>query len=135
MAQFSFNDLTPEIAELPAIKRERASGPNPFKDMLAASFADGKGRAVTIPAEHVADAQRLIRRAADSLNIGARIILDNGRKDFKCTPDVVKEWAEKKSQAKVKVMFEGKERRARKTKAKAEEQVETPGVSADAPTE
>lgn len=132
MALNPFDNLAAEVTELPGQTRVRHEGPNPFKELLTASYTDRKGRKVTLPAEHVSEAQRLIRRAADQLNIGARIVVDNGKKDFKCTPEIVKEWADKKSQAKVTVMFEAKERRVHKKKETAPV-VETPAAPVAAP--
>ena len=127
-----FSNLTAEVATLPGVDRKRHEGPNPFKEMLSASYADGQGRQVTIPAEYVADAQKLIRRASEQLKIGARIVLDDG-KGTKATPEIVKEWMTKKSKAKVKVLFQAKERRVRKTKAK--EETTAPAVDTTVPAE
>lgn len=133
---FSFDGLKAEVTELPAITRDRGTGFNPFKQMLADSYADNKGRQVVIPAEAVAEAQRLIRRAADQLKIGSRIVIDNGKKDFKCTPDIVKEWAEKKSKAQITVKFQAQDRRERKARAKKETPAEIPAeVPAEVPEE
>lgn len=105
-----FENLTAEVATLPGVTRN-SDAPNPFKEMLSASFADGQGRAVTIPAESVAEAMRLIRRAAEQLKIGARIVVDTGKKGERPTPAQVQEWADKKSKVKIRVLFQGKERR------------------------
>ena len=69
--QFNISD-----AELPAVTRgSETAGPNPFADVLAASKRDGKGKAVTVPADQVGAVIRYIRRAANDQNIGARIVL------------------------------------------------------------
>lgn len=121
-------------AELPAVTRgTETAGPNPLKDVLRQSKETGKGKAVTVPAAQVASVVRYIRRAANDLNIGARIVLTSGDGRTKLDTEMVggtktakgrtsggrlavikPDGAEYKGQ--VRVLFQGQNRKARTPK-------------------
>jgi hypothetical protein len=133
---FSFGD-----AELPPIVRgAETAGPNPFADVLKASKDQGKGKAVTVPADQVGTVIRYIRRAANDQNIGARIVLlDNrgarldtetvgGTKTAKGRTSGGRTQVTKDGKpynGQVRVMFQGGNRKARTAK-------ETPATAAPA---
>lgn len=91
--------LVPVEAEVPKMQRERKHRDNPFTAWLAESFEQGTGKSVTVPNANVGEVEYLIRRAADDLNIGARVVK---------TED-----SPKKGQT--TVVFAGKERKTRRT--------------------
>lgn len=75
MSEFKIDD-----AELPRVTRgSETSGPNPFADVLRLSKEQGKGKAVTVPADQVGTVIRYIRRAANDQNIGSRIVLTDAK--------------------------------------------------------
>lgn len=140
---FDFADAT-----LPAITRTtETSGPNPFADVLLQSKEQGKGKAVTVPADKVGEVLRYIRRAANDLNIGSRIVLVSAKDNSKLSVEVV--GGTKTGEGKhartvggktvpvredgtqyrgnVKVLFQGQKRKARKTET-------TPAAIADGAT-
>lgn len=112
---FDFSTLAPEVAELP--KQNRDAKPNPFVDYLAESYAEWSednskgGRKVTVPAAHATEVRNLIRRAADGLNIGSRVVL----LDSKGATIDQREPAKFPKSGNVTVMYCGRNRKARKS--------------------
>lgn len=105
--------LTAETAELPAREgggRGRKVKDNPFTPWVSESYADGTGRSVTVPGENVKEAAYLIRSAANDLGLGVRIVITDGKGNKLSTEDVNK-LAESKSKNKVRVLFQGKDKR------------------------
>lgn len=88
------------FAEAEPIKRSRDKEPNPFADALGQSYEFDKALSTQVKADVVKRAENLLRRAADDLKIGVSI--QSGEPD---------------SDGMVTIVFQGKERRARKTKA------------------
>lgn len=78
---FDFEALEVKPAELPS--QQRAAKPNPFEPRLAESYAewtadhDKGGRQVTVPVKHAKALTNMIRRAADKLEIGSRIVIED----------------------------------------------------------
>lgn len=125
MAEFDFSTLTVEETELPGVRRGRTRHieHNPFLGPVGDSYNDGKGRAVKVPNEHYKTTENLIRRAAEDLEIGVRVV-----------PSLTAEERDKAPKNKtVTVKFQGQPKRKRRTKAEiqaaksnTETQPETP---------
>lgn len=105
--------LTAETAELPKSEggRGRKVKDNPFTAWVRESYADGKGRSVTVPGANAKEACYLIRTAANDLGLGVRVVVTDS-KGNKQDAKAVAELSEKGSKAQFKVLFQGKEKRA-----------------------
>lgn len=105
--------LTAETATLPKSEggRGRKVKDNPFAQWVKDSYADGQGRSVTVPGANAKEACYLIRQAAQDAGLGVRVVAQNG-KGVKLDAKTVSDLAEKKSTAQVKILFQGKEKRA-----------------------
>lgn len=68
------------IEDAPALpKGSRTTKANPLADAMRSSHESGVTKSVTVPTVNVVDVENLVRRAANSLNVGARIRKqDNG---------------------------------------------------------
>lgn len=119
--------LKAETAELPKSEggRGRKVKDNPFTAWVSDSYADGKGRSVTVPAANVKEAAYLIRSAADDLGLGVRVVALNS-KGVKLSVDQIKDAAEKGSTAQTKVMFQGKEKRSYTPRSKSADVTDAP---------
>jgi hypothetical protein len=104
--------LSVETAELPKGEggRGRKVKDNPFTQWVSDSYATESGRSVTVPGANVKEAAYLIRQAAQDLGLGVRVVALNSKGD-KLDVKTIQEMAEKGSTAKVKVMFQGKDKR------------------------
>lgn len=103
--------LSVETAALPEkVAREKKIKDNPFTAWLSESYADRSGRAVTVPVANVREVQNLIRYAANDLNIGARVVVQDSRGNV-LDKNKITELVEKGSTAKVKVLFQGQDKR------------------------
>lgn len=105
---FDFGSVSVEDAELPKATRARRTGPNPFTEPLAASYESKTGKAVTVPGKAVKDANSHLRRAANDLNIGVRIVFQNSK------GETLKYDAAKDSKGNVTIKFQGQDRKQRK---------------------
>lgn len=116
---FDFGSVKAETTALPKGTRNRGSnlGPNPFGDMLSKSWNERTALQIVIPASAVADAERLIRAAADTLNLGVRVVITHPTAD-KPTPADKTAWKKSGDATSVKVGFQAKEKRAYKGRAK-----------------
>lgn len=119
MAENPFANLTAVVAELPT-REHSDTQVNPFAQMLTDSFTSNTGRKVVLAAQHVAEAVKLIRRAANKSEIGARIVLMDS-KGAKQDAAAAADWATKKSNAQITVLFQGQKRRAKSPNRKAGE--------------
>lgn len=130
MADF-LSGLKAETAELPKAEggRGRKVKDNPFTAWVSDSYADGKGRSVTVPGANVKEAAYLIRSAADDLGLGVRVVAQNS-KGVKLTVEQIKDMAEKNSTAQVKILFQGKDKRNYTPRGTAETVSETPTQTA-----
>lgn len=105
-------NLQAEETELPKRSatgggRARAVQDNPFVAWVSESYSDGKGRSVTVPAEHAVKTEYLIRQAAEDLGLGVRVVrLVDGEQVEK---SAIKDLHKKKN---VKVQFQGQTKRA-----------------------
>lgn len=108
-AALDLSTLAPETVDLPAVQRERAHRDNPFVQWLAETYESGTGRKVTVPAANRSEVEYLIRRAADELGIGARVVVQNSKGETLSNND-----SKKAARGNVTVMFQGKQRKARK---------------------
>lgn len=100
--------LAPTAAELP--KQERQHRDNPFVAWLTESFEnDNAGRKVTVPAANVSEVEYLIRKAAQDLNIGSRVVVQKNGK-------TLDKDARKSATGSVDVLFSAKNRKQRKAK-------------------
>lgn len=111
--EFAFlGTLQAEETELPKRTstgggRSRAIQDNPFTEWVAASYQDGKGRAVTVPNENAKKTEYLIRQAAEDLSLGVRVVfMVDGSPVEKAA---LKDLHRRKN---VKVMFQGQKKRA-----------------------
>ncbi len=103
--------LSVETAALPEkVAREKKIKDNPFTAWLSESYADRSGRSVTVPVANVREVQNLIRYAANDLNIGARVVVQDSRGNV-LDKNKITELVEKGSTAKVKVLFQGQDKR------------------------
>lgn len=134
----NFDSLDVVVTDLPEITGRGGGRPtkdNPFTNMVSESFADGRGRGITVERKDVAEAVSLIRRAAASIQLGVRVVLTDARNNVVKIDDI-ETLGEKQ---KVKVLFQGKEKRKMTRKKKtdqdnavaSENTVELPG---DVPT-
>lgn len=105
--EFDFSAVSVETAELPEITRPRAEQPNPFAAPLADSYSTKTGRAVTLPKSQVPAAERMLRRAADKMNIGCRIV--RASKDGKSM--TAEDFEKAGDQRQIRLMFQGQDRR------------------------
>lgn len=123
---FDLSSIAVEEAELPTpARRGRHAGPNPFTEALANSyeaFAAGKapGRKVTVPGAAVPDVTYALRRAADSLGCGVRVVYTDAKgveiksgKNAKGEDENSTKRASRKA-GNVTVMFAAKSRKAKK---------------------
>lgn len=123
-----------EETELPkraggATGKARIVQNNPFTPWVSESYADGKGRAVTVPNENVKKTEYLIRQAAEDLGLGVRIVfvVKGDVKDKKSLESVHKK-------SNVKVMFQGQKKRSYSARRKSAEAT-VAETGAGAPTE
>jgi hypothetical protein len=100
--------LAPQDAEVPSQQRERKHKDNPFVQWLADSYANQTGKSVTVPAANAGEVEYLIRRAADELGIGARVVVQNSK------GETLDKDARKSAKGNLTVLFAGKDRKARK---------------------
>lgn len=122
MADFDFEAVAVETAELPAITRNRDSKPNPFMAPVYDSYQTRTGRALTLPKAQVDEAIRLIRRAAEKQGVGVRVV--KAWKDGR--PMSKEEYDKAGDQKHIRLMFQGQERRNySERKPKDGEQTET----------
>lgn len=105
--------LSAAPAELPKSEggRGRKVKDNPFTAWVRESYADGNGRQVELNGANAKEACYLIRQAAQDLGLGVRVVVLNS-KGVKLDAKSVADMADKNSTAKVRVMFQGKEKRA-----------------------
>ena len=94
-----FASLTVEDADRPKVTRNRKTQDNPFLPLLAETYENKTGKAVTVPSANAGQVKYLIRAAADELGIGSSLRADED------TP--------KKGQT--RITFAGKDRKARKS--------------------
>lgn len=106
----SFENLTFATTELPKIKRPRETGPNPFEGPVSQTYAEKTGKSFEVPGAQGTKAVAKLRSAASRLGLGVRIVVMDG-KGKTITPAELKDLAEKKSTAKVVVMFQAQEKR------------------------
>lgn len=109
--------LVPTDATLPSTAREGKYKDNPFEAWLADSYENKTGKSVTVPAANVKEVQYLIRRAADTLKIGSRVVVQNGK------GETLDREAIKTAKGNLTVLFAGKDRKQSKPKD------ETPAAS------
>lgn len=104
--------LSAAPAELPKAEggRDRKVKDNPFTNWVRESYNDGQGRSVTVSGANAKEACYLIRSAANDLGLGVRVVAQNSKGD-KLDAKTVADMAEKGSTAKVKILFQGKEKR------------------------
>lgn len=102
--------LVPTEAVVPKSTRETKHRDNPFVQWLAESFESSTGKSVTVPAANAGEVEYLIRRAADELSIGARVVVQDGK------GNTLDKDARKAHKGNVTVLFMGKARKARKAK-------------------
>ncbi|QBZ72840.1 hypothetical protein SEA_FORTHEBOIS_8 [Streptomyces phage Forthebois] len=105
--------LSATTAELPKSEggRGRKVKDNPFTAWVRDSYADGNGRQVEVPGANAKEAAYLIRQAAGDLGLGVRVVALNS-KGVKLDAKTIADMAEKGSTAKVRILFQGKEKRA-----------------------
>lgn len=111
--EFSFlSALKPEAIELPKRSstgggRSRTVVDNPFREWLSASFDEGTGRAVTVPAENAVKTEYLIRQAGEDLSLGVRVVfmVDGEQIEKKAIKDLHR-------RKNVRIMFQGQKKRA-----------------------
>jgi hypothetical protein len=108
-AEFDFSALT--FADTTMPKKETF---NPFTAPLTASYEYDQPKETTVPADQLRRAEGLIRRAAGDLDIGVSIVADEPGED-----------------GNVRVVFRGKERRARKSKSQDTTPADGPEPSAE----
>lgn len=101
--------LAPVDAEVPAMQRERKHRDNPFVAWLAESYEKGTGKSVTVPAANVSEVEYLIRRAADDIGCGARVVVQNAK------GETLDKDAKKSARGNLTVLFMGKDRKTRKS--------------------
>lgn len=77
--EFDFSSVeVTDVAEMPKGTRKRDGKPNPFlAQMTASKENDWAPKQITIPEDAVKSAKGFIRRAADDLGCGARIVERN----------------------------------------------------------
>lgn len=102
--------LAPVNAEVPSQQRERRVKDNPFVAWLADSFENKTGKSVTVPAANVGEVEYLIRRAADELKIGARVVVQDSK------GNTLDKDAKRNAKGNLTVLFAGKDRKTRKPK-------------------
>lgn len=128
MADFDFEAVAVETAELPAITRARADKPNPFMAPVYDSYQTRSGRALTLPKAQVDEAVRLIRRAAEKQGIGVRVV-----KAWKDGRPMSKEDYDKAGDQKhIRLMFQGQERRNYSERKPKEDKTESAPETPDA---
>jgi hypothetical protein len=115
MGEFSFDNLTAEVAELPkrAGGKPKKTENNPFLAMVGDSYTTNTGRSVTVPNAKVKDAVYLIRHAANELGLGVRVVVSLTKEQRENAP----------KNKNVKILFQGQPKRKyspRKSKAPAE---------------
>lgn len=125
-----FGELTVTAAELPKIERKRVPAENPFLPHVKSSYEQKSGLSVTVEAFKAKAAVNFIRRAAETLELGVRVVVQDSRGQKK-SAEQIKNAEEKKSNTAWTVLFEAKDKRnypARKTESDAAEQApeETP---------
>lgn len=130
MTSFDFSALSATDATVPTSTRA-AKRDNPFGAWLKESYDKGTGKAVTVPAANVAETVYLIRQAANELNIGSRVVLQDSKgnvlttdrvgmdKDGKGGKIVVVKEDGTEFRSNVKVLFAGKNRKQRRTTEQA----------------
>jgi hypothetical protein len=123
MTDFDFANLTPEVAELP--KREGGGRTaselvknNPFRKFVSDTYNEegSTGMAVTVPKSQLKTTQRLIRKAAEDLGIGVRIVT---------TPKSAEELNKLGDDKPVKVLFKGQKKKKFATRKRQGEKWET----------
>lgn len=103
------SSLAPQAAELPKVEREKRD--NPFTTWLATSYEnDGAGQKVTVPAANASEVEYLIRRAANELGIGSRVVVQQKGK-------TLDKDERKNARGNVDVLFAAKDRKQRKQNA------------------
>lgn len=126
MAEFDFSALSVADTELPAIERGRTSqlAENPFIPWVQESYTNSKGKAVKVPNAQVSRTEYLIRKAAESLGIGVRVVVS-----------LTKEEREKAGPTKhVTVSFQGQKKRAYAPRPRKNATAETPADITAEPT-
>lgn len=114
--QFDFSAVQVEDATLPKGERAKRIGPNPFTEVVAQSYESKTGKQVSVPAgDAVKQATAFLRRAADDLGCGVRIVYRNS-KGQTLKYDAAKD---SKSKGNVTILFQGKDRKQRKAKDEA----------------
>lgn len=106
--------LVPTDAEVPATQRERKHRDNPFVAWLADSYEHSTGKSVTVPAANVGEVEYLIRRAADEIGCGARVVVQNSK------GETLDKDAKKSAKGNLTVLFMGKDRKSRKSSTDAQ---------------
>ena len=91
------------------MQRERKHRDNPFVAWLAESYDKGTGKSVTVPAANVGEVQYLIRRAADEIGCGSRVVVQNSK------GETLDRDAQKSAKGNLTVLFQGKDRKTRKS--------------------
>lgn len=116
----NFDSINVEVADLPEVPGRGGGGrpakDNPFTPMLSESFADGRGRGITVERKDVKEAVYLLRRAAQSIEIGVRIVLTDAKGNVVAPADI----ENLSERQKVRVLFQGKEKRKLTRKPKTQ---------------
>jgi hypothetical protein len=108
--------------------------PNPFTAPLTDSYEYDRAKETTVPEDELRRAESMIRRAAADLDIGVSIVADEPEVMVDDEGDPLKD-SEGNVLRTVRIVFRGKERRARKKKHESPEGHTTPADGPEPPAE